>query len=100
MTFHVPHSKEAPPTVVATAQLTAVTSEVVGRFLAKYDTSKDGYLDESELWAAFKDLGAYIPIWRAWRALNVSDTNRDGLISISELGCLLNYVKKRGYKFS
>lgn len=73
-------------------------NKMTERFLAKYDTSQDSHLDEFRLRATFEELGAHFLTWRAERALNVADKDRDGHISLSELSDLLDYAIKRGYK--
>lgn len=79
-------------------EATAVTTEEVELFLAKYDRSQDRHLDEYELRAAFKDFRAYFPSWRAERALKLVDKDSDGHINFSELRDLLIYAIQQGYK--
>ncbi|KAG6624678.1 hypothetical protein CIPAW_16G045100 [Carya illinoinensis] len=67
------------------------------QILKKYDVNHDGGLSKEELKAAFQSLGAFLPSWRANRALRHADTNRDGLVSGEELKVLIQYAKKHGY---
>ncbi|KAG6672150.1 hypothetical protein I3842_16G044100 [Carya illinoinensis] len=82
-------SKEGPPLPLTADQLQAIVK--------KYDANKDGGLNKEELEDGFRALGAYLPGWRARRALNHADANGDGLIKGEELRTLLQYASKHGY---
>lgn len=66
-------------------------------FLKKYDKNGDGRLDKEELKQDFKELGARLPEWRAYRALKHADTNGDGFITLDETNLLIEYILKNGY---
>ncbi|KAG7941499.1 hypothetical protein I3843_16G047000 [Carya illinoinensis] len=51
----------------------------------RYDINGDGVLSRHELRNAFYSLGAFIPDWRAFRAIRHADINGDGYIDEAEL---------------
>ncbi|KAK2660310.1 hypothetical protein Ddye_006843 [Dipteronia dyeriana] len=73
------------------------TMEQLRGMFWRYDTNRDGKLSRKELKEAFNYLGAFIPGWRAHRALNHADGNGDGYITEEEVDDLVNYVVKLGY---
>ncbi|XVF64036.1 hypothetical protein PTKIN_Ptkin09bG0134900 [Pterospermum kingtungense] len=62
------------------------------------DHDGNGILSRDEIRDAFEKLGALIPGYRAWRALNHAAANNDGCISLEELDDLARYAAGLGYK--
>ncbi|XVF39955.1 hypothetical protein PTKIN_Ptkin01aG0074400 [Pterospermum kingtungense] len=62
------------------------------------DIDGNKVLSRDEIKLAFDRLGAYIPAYRAWRALQHADFNNDGCISMEELNDLVAYASRLGYR--
>ncbi|KAJ0025231.1 hypothetical protein Pint_07157 [Pistacia integerrima] len=75
-----------------------LTETKVREILEKHDVNNDGVLCWEELKAAFKELGAWIPSFRANRGLHYADANKDGVINEDEKNDLVNYIYNLGYK--
>ncbi|KAK7321697.1 hypothetical protein VNO77_32575 [Canavalia gladiata] len=65
--------------------------------LREADRNNDGCYNKEELKTALKNLGAYIPTWRANRCLGKADANNDGQISRSEMETLIDYLLICGF---
>ncbi|KAG2663699.1 hypothetical protein I3760_16G045700 [Carya illinoinensis] len=63
----------------------------------RYDINGDGVLSRHELRNAFYSLGAFIPDWRAFRAIRHADINGDGYIDEAELDNVVRYAFQLGY---
>ncbi|CAN6721550.1 unnamed protein product [Malus baccata var. baccata] len=87
-----------PPTVVDKKVQIPRTKEQVMEVFKSSDKDGDGRLSKEELKASFKKLGSRWSSFRAWRALGHADANKDGFISMEEIGELLSYALKCGYK--
>ncbi|KAG6624677.1 hypothetical protein CIPAW_16G045000 [Carya illinoinensis] len=61
------------------------------------DINGDGVLSRHELRNAFYSLGAFIPDWRAFRAIRHADINGDGYIDEAELENVVRYAFQLGY---
>ncbi|CAK9166634.1 unnamed protein product, partial [Ilex paraguariensis] len=66
--------------------------EKLRKFFEKYDKNGDRKLSKEKLNEAFNYPGAYIPRWKAWRDLQVADTNGDGFIAQDEMNKLVTYA--------
>ncbi|CAJ2675435.1 unnamed protein product [Trifolium pratense] len=65
--------------------------------LDKADINNNGCYTKEELTKALKDLGSYVPGWRANRCLIKADANNDGQISGEEIDTLVDYLLTRGF---
>lgn len=74
------------------------TEEQLKGMFWRFDKNQDGHLSKQELKAAFKNLGAIFPGFRADRGLRHADHNGDGYISEDEVDELVKYAIKQGYK--
>ena len=74
------------------------SEEQIRKIFLDCDTDGNKVLSKEEIKLAFDRLGAYIPAYRAWRALKHADFNNDGCISMEELNDLVGYACKLGYK--
>lgn len=63
----------------------------------KHDVNGDGHLNKEELKEAFRKLGAFIPSWRADRAIYYTDIDIDGVINEEEIDELVAYAVECGY---
>ncbi|KAL5071896.1 hypothetical protein RYX36_022783 [Vicia faba] len=61
------------------------------------DVNKDGCYTKDEIKKALKDLGSYIPGWRANACLKKLDADKDGQISGEEFDNLVDYLLERGF---
>ncbi|CAL8996383.1 unnamed protein product [Prunus brigantina] len=69
------------------------TKEQIRDVFKRHETNGDGQLSKEELDAAFDELGAKWPPFRAWFAQRYADDNGDGFISIDkELSKLVEYA--------
>ncbi|KAK0576110.1 hypothetical protein LWI29_012098 [Acer saccharum] len=89
--------KSCPRNIVEVPVPVPCTKEQLKMTFWRYDTNRDRKLSRKELKEAFDYLGAYIPGWRAFRALNHADGNGDGYITEEEVDELINYAVKLGY---
>ncbi|KAB2614364.1 calcium-binding protein CML10 [Pyrus ussuriensis x Pyrus communis] len=87
-----------PPKIVEKNVQIPWTKEQVMEVFKSFDKDEDGRLSKEELKASFKKLGSLWSSFRAWRALGHADANKDGFISMQEIGELISYALKRGYK--
>ncbi|KAF7830633.1 polcalcin Phl p 7-like [Senna tora] len=67
-------------------------AEEIKKTLKEADKNGDGRLSKNELEYAFRQLGAYVPGWRAYRGLCRFDNNQDNVISGDELDDLVEYA--------
>ncbi|KAJ0086414.1 hypothetical protein Patl1_08963 [Pistacia atlantica] len=74
------------------------TEEQLKGMFWRFDKNGDRRLSKQELKAAFKELGALIPGFRANRGLHHADANGDGYISDEEVDKLVKYAYQLGYK--
>lgn len=88
--------KKMPLQVPKTVHL-SLNEEQLKRVFKQKDVNSDGVLDKEELKKAFQQLGAVIPVWRVYRALDHVDGNGDGFISDDELEEVVKYSHKVGY---
>ncbi|KAI5354493.1 hypothetical protein L3X38_007388 [Prunus dulcis] len=74
------------------------TKEQIREVFKRHDKNGDGQLSKQELDAAFDELGAKWPPFRAWFARRYADDNGDGFISIDkELSKLVDYALELKY---
>lgn len=76
------------------------TKEQLKGMFWRCDKNGDGRLSRQELEDAFSYLGAYIPGWRAKRALRYADDNGDGFLADKEIDELVKYAAQFGYTLS
>ncbi|KAL5071900.1 hypothetical protein RYX36_022787 [Vicia faba] len=69
------------------------------QILRDADVNKDGCYTKDEIKKALKDLGSYIPGWRAQRCIKKLDANNDGQISGEEIDNLVNYLLDLGFGY-
>ncbi|KMT11950.1 hypothetical protein BVRB_5g099140 [Beta vulgaris subsp. vulgaris] len=62
-----------------------------------HDINGDGHLNKEELKEAFRRLGAFVPSWRADRAIYYTDIDIDGVINEEEIDHLVAYALECGY---
>ena len=74
------------------------TEEQLKGMFWRFDKNNDRRLSKQELKAAFKELGALIPAFRAYKGLHYADDNGDGYISDEEVDKLVKYAHQLGYK--
>lgn len=74
------------------------TEEQLKGLFWRFDKNRDGRLNKEELKAAFKELGAIFPGFRAYRGLHHADDNGDGYINDEEVDKLVKYTLQSGYK--
>ncbi|KAL5071898.1 hypothetical protein RYX36_022785 [Vicia faba] len=67
------------------------------QILIDADVNKDGCYTKGEIKKALKDLGSYIPGWRANHCLKKLDANNDGQISGEEIDNLVYYLLEQGF---
>lgn len=67
------------------------------QILIDADVNKDGCYTKGEIKKALKDLGSYIPGWRAQRCLKKLDADNDGQISGEEIDNLVDYLLEQGF---
>ncbi|XVE70052.1 hypothetical protein DITRI_Ditri10aG0040500 [Diplodiscus trichospermus] len=72
--------------------------EQIKKIFLDCDTDRNKVLSKDEIKHAFERLGALIPGYRAWRALQHADSNNDGCISMEELNDLVRYAAGLGYQ--
>jgi len=65
--------------------------------LKNADRDKNDSFNKDELKQALKDLGAFFPGWRSFRAFAKADANNDGQISGHEIDTLLEYLYSCGF---
>ncbi|KAF3446668.1 hypothetical protein FNV43_RR11848 [Rhamnella rubrinervis] len=63
----------------------------------RYDKNGDGKLNKKELAEAFKNMGAFIPAWRAHCAMAHADSDSNGVITPDEFQHVIIYANKLGY---
>lgn len=67
------------------------------QILIDSDVNKDGCYTKGEIKKALKDLGSYIPGWRANVCLKKLDADNDGQISGEEIDNLIDYLLEQGF---
>ncbi|RXH72761.1 hypothetical protein DVH24_012445 [Malus domestica] len=74
------------------------TKVQIMKIFKRFDKDGDAQLSKTELKAAFAELGAKWPAFRAWEGLRHADDNGDGLISIDkELDKVVDHAVNLGY---
>ncbi|XP_014504209.1 uncharacterized protein LOC106764438 [Vigna radiata var. radiata] len=73
------------------------TMQKIMEALHNADRDKNGSYNKDELKQALRDLGAYFPGWRAFRAFGKADANNDGQISGEEIDTLIEYLHSCGF---
>ncbi|KAL9242923.1 hypothetical protein vseg_016880 [Gypsophila vaccaria] len=63
----------------------------------EHDVNGDGCLNTEELKVAFRELGSFMPKWRAERAIYYTDIDIDGVIGEEEIDHLVSYALDYGY---
>ena len=86
MPVFIPHNK---PRGV---NLNYKTEEEIRRAFDEAVTKGGGRLREEDLKQTFRQLGARVPAWRAFRGLRHADADRDGAISGGELDDIIKYA--------
>ncbi|GAB4840758.1 hypothetical protein Ancab_021521 [Ancistrocladus abbreviatus] len=81
-----------------TARKKVVSEEQLKAIFKAHDINGNGHLNREELKAAFRKLGAFVPGWRAKRAIYYTDIDIDGVISEGEIDQLVVYAVECGYK--
>ncbi|GAB4840757.1 hypothetical protein Ancab_021520 [Ancistrocladus abbreviatus] len=80
------------------ARKKGVSEEQLKAIFKAHDINGDGRLNKEELTKAFRKLGAFVPGWRAERAIYYTDIDIDGVISEGEIDQLVVYALECGYK--
>ncbi|KAL2902821.1 Calmodulin-like protein 4 [Bienertia sinuspersici] len=62
------------------------------KIFREHDVNGDGHLNKEELKDAFRRLGAFVPSWRADRAIYYTDIDIDGVINEDEIDQLVAYA--------
>ncbi|KAK4274695.1 hypothetical protein QN277_017883 [Acacia crassicarpa] len=75
-----------------------IDEQRVRKILEIADENNDKKLSLSELEKAVSKMGAWCPLFRAWRCLRNADANNDGYISPSELDDLVRYILNWYYR--
>ena len=75
----------------------ALDEEKLRAIFKEHDVNGDGHLNKEELKGAFRRLGAYVPSWRADRAIYYTDIDIDGVIGEEEIDELVSYAVEYGY---
>lgn len=78
-------------------QKEALDEEKLRAIFKEHDVNGDGHLNKEELKDAFRRLGAYVPSWRADRAIYYTDIDIDGVICEEEIDELVSYAVEYGY---
>ncbi|XVE70061.1 hypothetical protein DITRI_Ditri10aG0041500 [Diplodiscus trichospermus] len=73
-----------------------LTKVQLKHILQSFDKNGDCRLSKQELKNALDYIGSHFPNWRASRALNRTDGNKDGYISEDEMDDLVDYVWQCG----
>ncbi|XP_048130562.1 calmodulin-like protein 5 [Rhodamnia argentea] len=71
-----------------------MTKEEFKKWLATFDTNKDGRISKEELRHAIRATGAWFPWLKANKAVHAADTNGDGFIDENEMNNLVDYAEK------
>ncbi|CAL5206011.1 unnamed protein product [Lathyrus oleraceus] len=67
------------------------------QILIDADVNKDGCYTKGEIKKALKDLGSYIPGWRANNCLKKLDADKDGQINGEEIDDLVDSLLDQGF---
>ena len=78
-------------------QKASLDQEQLKAIFRQHDVNGDGHLNKEELKEAFRRLGAFVPSWRADRAIYYTDIDIDGSISEEEIDQLVTYAIEYGY---
>ncbi|KAG6591370.1 Polcalcin Bet v 4, partial [Cucurbita argyrosperma subsp. sororia] len=74
-----------------------LSREQLSVIFRNHDGDGDGRLSTTELTAAFRYIGAFLPSYRALHALLHTDSDGDGFIGEKDFELLVNYAEKRKY---
>ncbi|WCJ40386.1 hypothetical protein M5689_021306 [Euphorbia peplus] len=74
-----------------------LTAEQIRQVFMQFDLNGDKVLSRDEIRQAFNYLGAVFPRFRALRGMSRADSNKDGVIDMSELDDLVQYASSLGY---
>ncbi|GAB4840740.1 hypothetical protein Ancab_021503 [Ancistrocladus abbreviatus] len=81
-----------------TTRKKVVSEEQLKAIFKAHDIKGDGHLNKEELKVAFRKLGAFVPGWRAERAIYHTDIDINGVISEGKIDQLAVYTVECGYK--
>ncbi|KAE8714399.1 putative Calcium-binding EF-hand family protein [Hibiscus syriacus] len=83
--------------IVPKGPRTAAGKQELRKVFMDCDIDDNRILTKEEIKKAFDRFGSFFPGFRAWRALQHVDKNKDGCVSVEELDDLIEYAYKRGY---
>ncbi|KAJ9186728.1 hypothetical protein P3X46_002271 [Hevea brasiliensis] len=76
----------------------AVSDVQLRKLFSRFDVNKDNRLSKEEISEALSQLGAFLPDYRAGRALTHCDANKDGFIDLDEFDDFVSYAESKGFE--